>query len=184
MPHCGVPEWLSGTECVWRCRRHWSHGFHPWVGKSPWRREWRPTPVFLPRKSCGQRGLAVYIHCKELDRTWWLSLHTCERHKINVLIYFFLCGYPVVVAPLVEKTVFAPLCFLFFFVKNQLYLWKSILGLSILFHWFVYLFFCQYHNVFDYSSYIVKPWNQVLLLIVLFVLSKWYWLVCVCCLSI
>ena len=23
-------------------------GFHPWVGKTPWRRAWQPTPVFLP----------------------------------------------------------------------------------------------------------------------------------------
>ena len=26
-------------------------GFHPWVGKMPWRRAWQPTPVFLPRES-------------------------------------------------------------------------------------------------------------------------------------
>ena len=30
----------------------------PWVGKSPWRREWQPTPVFLPGESQGQRSLA------------------------------------------------------------------------------------------------------------------------------
>ena len=23
-------------------------GFGPWVRKIPWRREWQPTPVFLP----------------------------------------------------------------------------------------------------------------------------------------
>ena len=34
--------------------------FSPWVGKIPWRREWQPTPVFLPGKSCGQRSLASY----------------------------------------------------------------------------------------------------------------------------
>ena len=34
-----------------QCRRH---GFDPWVGTIPWRREWLPTPVFLPRKSHGQ----------------------------------------------------------------------------------------------------------------------------------
>jgi len=30
------------------------------VGKIPWRRKWQPTPVFLPRKSHGQRNLAGY----------------------------------------------------------------------------------------------------------------------------
>ena len=29
----------------------------PWVGKSPCRRKWQPTPVFLPGKSHGQRSL-------------------------------------------------------------------------------------------------------------------------------
>jgi len=31
--------------------------FNPWVGKIPWRRAWKPTPVFLPRESYGQRSL-------------------------------------------------------------------------------------------------------------------------------
>ena len=30
----------------------------PASGRSPWRRKWRPTPVFLPGKSHGQRSLA------------------------------------------------------------------------------------------------------------------------------
>ena len=42
-------KWLSSTES--------SYGFDPWVGKIPWRRKWQPTPVFLPGKSHGQRGL-------------------------------------------------------------------------------------------------------------------------------
>ena len=31
-----------------------------WVGKIPWRREWQPTPVFLPGESHGWRSLAGY----------------------------------------------------------------------------------------------------------------------------
>ena len=34
--------------------------FNPWIGKIPWRREWQPTPVFLPGKSHGQRSLVGY----------------------------------------------------------------------------------------------------------------------------
>ena len=35
--------------------------FDPFVGEEiPWRRKWQPTPVFLPRKSHGQRSLAGY----------------------------------------------------------------------------------------------------------------------------
>ena len=46
-----------------------------WVGKIPWRREWLPTPVFLPGESHGQRGLAGYSpqRCKS-DMTEWLIL--------------------------------------------------------------------------------------------------------------
>ena len=36
------------------------HGFDPWVSKIPWRREWQPTPVFLPREYHGQRSLVGY----------------------------------------------------------------------------------------------------------------------------
>ena len=45
--------------------------FGPWVGKIPRRREWLPTPVFLPGESHGQRSLEGYSpwSCKELDPT-------------------------------------------------------------------------------------------------------------------
>ena len=56
----GLPSWLSGKKkkkpsC--QCRRCKSN---PWVGKSPWKRKWQPTPVFLPGKSHGQRSQAGY----------------------------------------------------------------------------------------------------------------------------
>ena len=51
----GLPRWLRGRECACQCRRC---GFYPWVRKTPWRRKWQPTPVFLPGKSHGQRSLA------------------------------------------------------------------------------------------------------------------------------
>ena len=34
--------------------------FDPWIRKIPWRREWQPTPVFLPGESHEQRNLAGY----------------------------------------------------------------------------------------------------------------------------
>ena len=33
---------------------------NPWVRKTPWRRAWQLTPVFLPGESHGQRSLAGY----------------------------------------------------------------------------------------------------------------------------
>ena len=43
--------------------------------KISWRREWQPTPVFLPRESQGQRNLASYSPwgCKEKDTTEQLT---------------------------------------------------------------------------------------------------------------
>ena len=35
-------------------------GNDPWVGKTPWKRKWQPTPLFLPGKSHGQRSLVGY----------------------------------------------------------------------------------------------------------------------------
>ena len=45
--------------------------FDPWVGKIPCKRAWRPTPVFFPGESHGQRSLMGYSPwgCKELDVT-------------------------------------------------------------------------------------------------------------------
>ena len=42
-----------------------------WVGKIPWRREWLPTPVFLPGEFHGQRSLDGYCPWarQELDTT-------------------------------------------------------------------------------------------------------------------
>jgi len=43
----------------------------PGSGRSPVRRKWQPTPVFLPGEAYGQRSLTGYSPqgCKETDRT-------------------------------------------------------------------------------------------------------------------
>ena len=50
------------------------------VGKIPWKREWQPSPVFLPRDFHGQRSLVGYSPwgCEELDMTEWLT------HKLTM----------------------------------------------------------------------------------------------------
>ena len=54
-----LPKWRLGRTCLpmhktKRC------GFHPWMGETPWRKAWQPTPVFLPGKSHGRRTLVGY----------------------------------------------------------------------------------------------------------------------------
>ena len=65
------PGGASGKEPACQCRRHKRHRFDPWVGKTPLKRAWQPTPVFLPGESHGQRSLVGYSPwgCKELDTT-------------------------------------------------------------------------------------------------------------------
>ena len=67
----GFQDGTSGKEPACQCRRYKRPGFDPWVGKSPRRREWQPTPEFLPGKSHGQRNLVGYSPWsrKQLDVT-------------------------------------------------------------------------------------------------------------------
>ena len=53
----------------------------PGLGRSPCRRKWQPTPVFLPGKSHGQRSLVGYSPWghKELDMTERLKHHHHTR---------------------------------------------------------------------------------------------------------
>ena len=64
----GLPCGLSSKESAYNAGE---------AGSIPWRRKWQPTPVFLPRKSRGQRSLVGYTSWsrKELDMTEQLSMH-------------------------------------------------------------------------------------------------------------
>ena len=37
-------------------------GFDPWVRKAPWRREWQPTPVFLPENPMDRGAWEASVH--------------------------------------------------------------------------------------------------------------------------
>ena len=65
-----------------QCRRP---GVDPWVGKTPWRREWLPTPVNLPEEFHGQRSLVGYSPwgCKESDTTEPINIQLL-RHNAKV----------------------------------------------------------------------------------------------------
>ena len=56
----------SDKEPACKCRRHKRCGFDPWVKKTPCRRAWQLTAVFLPRESHGQKSL---VGC----RLWGLT---------------------------------------------------------------------------------------------------------------
>ena len=65
IPSFRPPQWLSGKESTCRSRRRL--GFDPRVGKTPWRRERLPTPVFWPGEFHGLynpwgRRVGILIH--------------------------------------------------------------------------------------------------------------------------
>ena len=58
-------------------------GSVPGVGKIPQRRQWQPTPIFLPGKSQGQRsqvGYSLWGH-KTSDMTEHAHTHTLSLKK-------------------------------------------------------------------------------------------------------
>ena len=84
----GFPGGSGGHESA--CRRL---GVDPWVRKIPRRREWWPTPVFLPEESHKQRSLTGYspLGCKQSDTTEQLRTHT-HSHTLTIRWYLTLRG--------------------------------------------------------------------------------------------
>ena len=70
-PQCGRPE------------------FDCWVRKIPWRREWLPTPVFLPWEFHGQRSLVGYspwVTTHTLDTTEQLTVTFAQAEMRNMFL--------------------------------------------------------------------------------------------------
>ena len=55
--------------------------------EDPWRKEWQPAPVFLPRESHGQRSLVGYSPwvCKESDMTEHVHIYEFHIYTLNQL---------------------------------------------------------------------------------------------------
>ena len=82
----GFPDGTSGKEPACQCRRRKRFGFHPWVGKIPWRRARQPTPVFLPGESHGQRSLRVHPSDS--------VIHTPHIHTHTYVFFFQILFHP------------------------------------------------------------------------------------------
>ena len=61
----------------------------------PWRRKWQPTPVFLPGKSQGQRGLVGYSPWghKESDMTKQLTFSLSRGERLGFNNFGFRDNY-------------------------------------------------------------------------------------------
>ena len=74
-------EWLNWIECSRR-------GFDAWVRKPPWKRKWKPTPVFLPGKSHEQRSLEGYSPWGHKTVRHDLATKQQQQSFKIILIYF------------------------------------------------------------------------------------------------
>ena len=83
----------SGKEPACQCRRHKRHWFDPWVGKILWKREWQPTPVFLPGESpwTEEPGGLQSTGLQRVRHDWSNWTHA---HQFNILEWFFFFLYP------------------------------------------------------------------------------------------
>ena len=79
----GFPGGASGIDPACKCRRCKRHGFYPWVGKIPRRRERLPTPLFWPGEF---HTLYSPRGPKESDRTERLAHHLNQMAKVLELL--------------------------------------------------------------------------------------------------
>ena len=80
----GLPRWLSGKESACQCSRLGRHGFHPWVGKTSWRKgmvahssilAWEIPWTEEPGRLQSTRSQRV--------RHNWATEHTRSRHALG-----------------------------------------------------------------------------------------------------
>ena len=85
----GLSRWLSGKESTCQGRRLKRCSFDPWVGKIPWRRKWKPTPVFLSEKCHEQRSLEGSIQSMGSQRVRhdWATEHPTQLHLHHQLTF-------------------------------------------------------------------------------------------------
>ena len=91
----GFPGGSNSKRICLQCRRS---RFDPLVRKIPWRREWLPTPVFLPGEFHGQRSLEGYrawankgsATTEGLSDSQWLvmlSIFSCAYESFTYLLW-------------------------------------------------------------------------------------------------
>ena len=82
-PVLRLPWWLRWQRIHLQCRRP---GFDPWVGKVPWRKEWQPTPVFLPGESHGRGAWRATVHGVAKNRTQLGESNTHTHTQFSLIL--------------------------------------------------------------------------------------------------
>ena len=107
----GFPGGASSKVPACQGRRHKRYGFDLWVRKIPSKKEWQPTPIFLPGESHEKRNLACY------------SPWGCRAgHDPSDLVHM----HCLIAIYLIELSCFIPLFYLPGSQKNVNYLWERV----------------------------------------------------------
>ena len=87
----GFRSGTSSKEPACRCRRHKRYSFDPWAGQIPWKREWQPTPVFLPRESpwTEEPGGLQTMKLQRVRHDW----SDLARIRVYTCMYLYKCVY-------------------------------------------------------------------------------------------
>ena len=76
------------------CLQFGRPGFDPWVRKIPWRREWLPTPVFLPGETHGleEPGGLQSMGSQRVRHDWAINTFSMGLTYINWVIIMLMEG--------------------------------------------------------------------------------------------
>ena len=142
----GFPGGTSGKKPTCPHRRCKRYGFKTWVRRIPWSTAWRPTPIFLPGESHGQRSQVGYSPQgrKELGMTeatqqvgiYNLIIEVIDSSNKLVLLVCILSG------KLEQNTKYY--IFMLFFFFNFFDFFFNNLHSDFLFECYIVLFFSSY----------------------------------------
>ena len=85
----GFPWWLEWLRICLQCRRS---RFHPWIEKTPWRREWQPTPVSCLGNPMDRGAWQAQSIAWQRVKNDWVT-HTTWQKETNLMSEISLTKY-------------------------------------------------------------------------------------------